>query len=127
MAMVSSLEEQLQIRTSKLATLEKVLGNTRRHLQDAVENVRETEQQYLTKIEEIEQENEDERAELQDKIMEVQLHMLPKNIIIETFLYLQFMSKTFSQIYFFHILHKAVWYVCMCWYLHVLGYYGQRV
>ena len=108
MAMVSSLEEQLQIRTSKLATLEKVLGNTRRHLQDAVENVRETEQQYLTKIEEIEQENEDERAELQDKIMEVQLHMLPKNIIIETFLYLQFMSKTFSQIYFFHILHKAV-------------------
>ena len=86
MAMVSSLEEQLQIRTSKLATLEKVLGNTRRHLQDAVENVRETEQQYLTKIEEIEQENEDERAELQDKIMEVQLYMLPKNIIIETFL-----------------------------------------
>ena len=84
--MVSSLEEQLQIRTSKLATLEKVLGNTRRHLQDAVENVRETEQQYLTKIEEIEQENEDERAELQDKIMEVQLYMLPKNIIIETFL-----------------------------------------
>ena len=46
--MVSSLEEQLQIRTSKLATLEKVLGNTRRHLQDAVENVRETEQQYST-------------------------------------------------------------------------------
>lgn len=71
MAMVSGLEEQLQIRTSKLATLEKVLGNTRRHLQDAVENVRETEQTYQTKIEEIEQENEEERAELQDKIMEV--------------------------------------------------------
>ena len=86
MAMVSSLEEQLQIRTSKLATLEKVLGNTRRHLQDAVENVRETEQQYLTKIEEIEQENEDERAELQDKIMEVQFYSQPQNqdIIVET-------------------------------------------
>ena len=109
MAMVSSLEEQLQIRTSKLATLEKVLGNTRRHLQDAVENVRETEQQYLTKIEEIEQENEDERAELQDKIMEVQFYMLPKNIIIETFLYigLPFMSKMYSQIYLLHILHKV--------------------
>ena len=109
MAMVSSLEEQLQIRTSKLATLEKVLGNTRRHLQDAVENVRETEQQYLTKIEEIEQENEDERAELQDKILEVQLYILPKIIIIETFLYIQFMSKTFfSNILFPHITQSSL-------------------
>lgn len=71
MAMVSSLEEQLQIRTSKLATLEKVLGNTRRHLQDAVENVRETELTYQSKIEELEQEYEEERVELQDKIHEV--------------------------------------------------------
>ena len=71
MEMVSSLEEQLQVRTSKLATLEKVLGNTRRHLQDAVENVRETELHYQTKIEELEHDYEEERVELQDKIHKV--------------------------------------------------------
>lgn len=71
MALVSSLEEQLQIRTSKLATLEKVLGNTRRHLQDAVENVRETELHYQTKLDEMEHESEEERVELQEKLIKV--------------------------------------------------------
>jgi len=71
MSMVKSMEEQLQIRTSKLATLEKVLTNTRRHLQDAVENVRETELQYQAKIEEMEQEYEEERIDHEEKMREV--------------------------------------------------------
>lgn len=65
------MDEQLQVRTSKLATLEKVLGNTRRHLHEAVENSRETELHYHAKIEEMEQEHDDERSELQDKIHQV--------------------------------------------------------
>lgn len=71
MQMVKELEDQLQIRTSKLATLEKVLNNTRRHLQDAVENSRETELHYQTKMEEIEQEFDEERVELQEKLQQV--------------------------------------------------------
>ena len=61
----------MQIRTSKLATLEKVLGNTRRHLQDAVENVRETELHYQTKLEEQEHDFEEEKVELQEKLHKV--------------------------------------------------------
>ena len=71
MNMVNSLDEQLHVRTSKLATLEKVLGNTRRHLHEAVENSRETELHYHTKIEELEHEQEEERSELQGKIHQV--------------------------------------------------------
>lgn len=71
MTMMDSMDEQLQIRTSKLATLDKVLGNTRRHLQEAVENSRDMELQYQGKIEELEQEFDEERSELHDKISQV--------------------------------------------------------
>ncbi|XP_067941851.1 putative leucine-rich repeat-containing protein DDB_G0290503 isoform X2 [Watersipora subatra] len=61
---MSGIEEK----TGKLATLEKVLANTRRHLQDAVDNARETELQYQSKLEELEHDFEEEKLEWQEKL-----------------------------------------------------------